>query len=141
MTDARHSPAADFLASNGDDMFANVPLENDSATTAQASAQAGDMLTFQGLLTRNAELRSTTANDGLHSIPIVVLELQPIDKAGKQDLRTCKAEIPFTDSTRSAAEACARAHKKGMVVTVASHPLQTRLVLPAAQIINSYTPS
>ncbi len=120
------------------DIFADVPLES-NADAAHAPAQPGDLLTFEGCLVRNAEVRTTTAAaDGLHSTPIVCLELRPLDK---QDHRICTAQIPFTDGTRSQAEACAKAHKKGMVITVASHPLHTRLVLPQAHIINAYTPA
>lgn len=102
---------------------------------------APDLLTFEGILTRHAEVRTTTAADGLHSVPIVCLELLPIDKAGKQDTRTCQAHIPYTDATRRQAEACAKVLKKGMVVTVGGSTLRMRLVLPDAQIINSHTPS
>jgi hypothetical protein len=135
MTDARHTPAADFLASQGNDMFAGAPLDG---TPAHAYPPHGDLLTFEGILVRAAELRTTTAADGLHSQPIVCLELRPLDK---RDRRTCQAQIPFTDATRHAAELCARHHKKGMVVKVSSHTLDVRMTLPQAQIINSYTPS
>ena len=135
MTDARHTPAADFLASQADDMFTGVMLDS---TTAQASAQPADLLTFEGILVRAAEVRCTTAPDGLHNMPIVCLELRPLDK---RDRRTCMAHIPFTDATRHQAEACARAHKKGMVVKVSSHTLDVRMTLPAARTINAYTPS
>lgn len=138
MTDARHTPAADFLASQGDDMFSS--FKGDSPC-AQTSADDQDLITFEGVLTRNAEVRSTTAADGLHSIPSVCLELLSISGHGKQDKRTCYAQIPFTDATRSDAEACAKRHKKGMVIKVLSPVLQTRLVLPAAEIINAYSPS
>lgn len=135
MTGTRHTPAADFLASQGDDMFAGAPLED---TPAPAHAPHGDLLTFEGVLVRAAELRTTTAADGLHSQPIVCLELRPLDK---RDRRTCQAHINFTDATRHAAELCARHYKKGMVVKVSSHTLDVRMTLPQAQIINSYTPS
>ena len=135
MTDARHTPAADFLASQGNDMFAGAPLDD---TPAPAHVPHGDLLTFEGVLVRAAELRTTTAADGLHSQPIVCLELRPLDK---RDRRTCQAQIPFTDATRHAAELCARQHKKGMVVKVSSHTLDVRMTLPQAQIINSYTPA
>ena len=135
MTDARHTPAADFLASQSDDMFGDVPPENSSPQPA------GDLVTFEGVLTRNAEVRSTTAADGLHNIPSVCLELLSVSGHGKQDKRTCYAQIPFTDATRGDAEACAKRHKKGMVIKVLSPVLQTRLVLPQAQIINAYTPA
>ena len=133
MTDARHTPAADFLAGQSDDMFNGVPLDDTRAPT-----QPADLLTFEGILVRAAELRTTTAADGLHSQPIVWLELRPLDK---RDRRTCQAQIPFTDATRKAAELCARQHKKGMVVKVSSHTLDVRMTLPQAQIINSYTPA
>ena len=135
MTDARHTPAADFLAGQEGDMFAGAPLDG---TPAPAHVPHGDLLTFEGVLVRAAELRTTTAADGLHSQPIVCLELRPLDK---RDRRTCQAHIPFTDATRHAAEACAKAYKKGMVVKVSSHTLDVRMTLPQAQIINSYTPS
>ncbi len=136
MTDARHTPAADFLASQANDMFEGVAHSTDTA--AQPSAQHADLLTFEGVLVRAAELRTTTAPDGLHNQPIVCLELRPLDK---RDRRTCTAQIPFTDATRHQAEACARAHKKGMVVKVSSHTLDVRMTLPQARIINAYTPS
>lgn len=137
MTDARHSPAAQFMADNGGDMFADVQLDSDTAP-AHAHAPKGDLLTFEGILVRAAEVRCTTTADGLHNMPIVCLELRPLDK---RDRRTCQAQINFTDATRHAAELCARAHKKGMVVKVSSHTLDVRMTLPQAQIINSYTPS
>jgi len=98
-----------------------------------------DLVTFEGILTRHAEVRSTPAPDGLHSVPIVYLELLPIDKAGKQDTRTCQAHITYTDATRRQAEACAKVLKKGMVVTVGGSTLRMRLVLRDAQIINPKT--
>lgn len=139
MTDAARSPASQFMADA--DMFTGALLESNAATM-HAPAQSGGLLMFEGCLVRNAEVRTTTAADGLHSTPIVCLELRPINShLRKQDHRICTAQIPFTDGTRSQAEACAKAHKKGMVITVASHLLHTRLVLPQAQIINAYTPT
>ena len=135
MTDAHRTPAAQFLVDN--DMFANVPLENDSSQAAHTPALT-DLLTFEGQLTHNAELRSGLSTDGLHAIPIVCLDLRSLDR---KDRRRCQAHIPFTDATRPLAEACARQHKKGMVVKVASHTLDVCMTLPQAQIINSYTPS
>lgn len=135
MLEQRHTPAADFLASQADDMFAGAPLDD---TPPPAHVPQSNLLTFEGILVRAAELRTTTAPDGLHSLPIVCLELRPLDK---RDRRTCQAQIPFTEATRHAAEQCARQHKKGMVVKVSSHTLDVRMTLPQAQIINSYTPT
>lgn len=106
--------------------------------TDACNIPAAALQTFTGVLTRNPELRSTTAADGLHSTPIICLELRALTP---QDKRTCLAQIPFTDATRTAAECWAKAHKKGTVITVACDPLYTRLVLPQAQILNSYTPT
>lgn len=131
MTDARHTPAADFLANQGDDMFSSLALDEPAQVLQVA------LVTFEGVLVRAAELRTTTAADGLHSQPIVCLELRPLDK---RDRRICQAHIAFTDATRHAAEACAKAYKKGMVIKVSSPTLDVRMTFPQAQIINSYTP-
>ena len=133
MSDARHTPAAQVMAET--DMFGDVPLDSD---TARASAHITKMQTFTGVLVRNPELRSTTAADGLHSTPVISLELRA---TGEFDKRICQAHISFTDATRGAAECWVKAHKKGDVLKVACDPLYTRLVLPQAQIINAYTPS
>ena len=127
MTDAYRTPAAQFLASQAGDMFVDTP-----------PAVASNLHTFTGVLVRNPELRTAPAADGLHSTPIISLELRALHA---HDKRTCLAQIPFTDATRSAAETWVKAHKKGIVVKVACDPLHTCLVLPRAQIINSYTPT
>ena len=128
MTDASRTPAADLFGGASPQQLRAQPL----------SAHTTRMQTFTGVLTRNPELRSTTAADGLHSTPVISLELRA---TGKFDKRTCQAHIAFTDATRSAAECWVKAHKKGDVLKVACDPLYTRLVLPQAQIINAYTPT
>lgn len=105
--------------------------------TTAPPPDASNMQTFIGVLTRNPELRTTTAADGLHSTPIITLELRATEPGDK---RTCLAQIPFTDATRAAAEHWCRHNKKGDVLKVACDPLYTRLVLPNAQVLNSYTP-
>lgn len=131
---AHASAAAQYLA--GEDMFTGA-----STHPGTAAPLADELMTFEGQLTRNAELRNTTAADGLHNVPVVCFELKPIHSQGQQDKRTCYAQIQFTDATRHAAELLARRHKKGMVIKLASSVFSTRMVFPQAQILESYTPA
>lgn len=75
----------------------------------------GPLIEFAGELTRNAEVRSRTALDGLHCVPVVCIEI----KSTVQGVtRLCHAEQPFTDATRRQAEQLAKTLLKKRRVTV-----------------------
>ena len=101
------------------DLFANHP------------APPIHLLQFAGVLLRNAEVRSKPALDGLHSVPVVCMEL----KSTSTPTRTCHAEQPFTDATRPQAEALARSLKKGRSVTVRTPAANISLIFPHVESI------
>lgn len=104
------------------DMFGDMP-----------DVQAGQQLQFRGILLRNAVIRTKPAADGLHSVPVVCMELK-----STLDIvtHTCYAELPFTDSTRKQAEDLAKTLTKGREVTVFTPVADMRLVFPHVNSIS-----
>lgn len=98
-------------AAEAADMFQGTEF----APPAPAELPAGPLIEFQGELTRNAEVRFKTAKDGLHSIPVVCVELKSLVHGVT---RLCHAELPFTDATRHQAEQLAKTLTKRKAVTV-----------------------
>ena len=104
-TSAQASPTPTM--SDGPDLFPTPPPAAD-----------GPQIEFRGELTRNAEVRHRPAPDGLHSVPVVCMELKSITGHPGRPSRICHAEQPFTFATRENAEALARTLTRGRVVTV-----------------------
>lgn len=92
-----------------------------------AMPEAHPMLEFSGILLRNAEVRHKPARDGLHTVPVVYLELK---STGGPVARTCHAEQPFTDATRQQAEALAKTLTKGRVVTIRTRAADMSVTFP-----------
>lgn len=97
-----------------------------------ADPQTQQQLQFRGVLLRNAVIRTRPAADGLHSVPVVCLELKSTLDV---HTHTCYAEQPFTDSTRKQAEDLARTLTKGREVTVSTPVADMRLVFPCVTSI------
>lgn len=93
---------------------------------ADPAAPAHSLLEFEGILLGNAEVRTKPALDGLHSVPVVYMEL----KSTGTPTRTCHAEQPFTDATRHQAEALAKSLKKGRTVTLRTPASDICLIFP-----------
>ena len=113
---ADHTPAR---SRQTPDLFANHP------------APPAHLLQFAGVLLRNAEVRNKPALDGLHSVPVVCMEL----KSTSTPTRTCHAEQPFTAATRPQAEALARLLKKGRCVTVRTPATAISLIFPHVESV------
>jgi hypothetical protein len=119
------TPASQALQELELDLFGDWP------PAAPAADPTGAAFEFTGTLTHNADVRCKPPRDGLHVVPVVCMELKNNMPTGP---RLCYVERPFTDATRSEAEAFARTLKKGTVVTVLapvtdmrvslSHPLE-----------------
>jgi hypothetical protein len=97
----------------------------------QASTPA--RLAFVGVLTRNAEVRSKPAADGLHAVPVVCLELKSTQEG---PARVFHVEQPFTDATRKEAEAFSRSLKRGNVVTVITPVADMQVTFPHVESIH-----
>jgi hypothetical protein len=111
-TTATRTPTAAQLALKEDDLFGADPSLQPPAAPAPP---AGVAFEFTGTLLRNADVRSKPPKDGYHVVPVVCLELRNTNAAGP---KYCYVERPYTDATRSQAEAFAKSLKKGTVVTV-----------------------
>lgn len=99
----------------------------------QAPDMFGQQLEFSGVLLSNAVVRSKPSADGLHSVPVVCLELKSTHDVLTH---TCHAELPFTDSTRKQAEDLAKTLTKGREVTVSTPVADMRLVFPRVSSIS-----
>lgn len=99
------------------------------AALALPRHKPGLAFTFTGVLVHHAEVRMKQLDDH-HYVPVVCLDLDGVG-AGHHRVH---AEQPFTDATRHEAEALAKRLRKGDQVTVATHLMDVRLVLPAATI-------
>lgn len=95
--------------------------------------RVGQQLQFKGVLMHNAVVRNKPAADGLHSVPVVCMDLKSTPGAVP---RTCYAEFPFTDSTRKQAEDLAKTLTKGREVTVLTPVADMRLVFPHVNSIS-----
>ncbi|MGH8758955.1 MAG: hypothetical protein ACREVW_05495, partial [Burkholderiales bacterium] len=91
------------------------------------------LLEFKGVLLSNAIVRTKPARDGLHSVPVVCMDLK---SAGDAITHTCRAELPFTDATRKQAEDLAKTLTKGRAVTVFTPVTDMRLVFPHVNSIS-----
>lgn len=102
------------------------------AVTAPAAAPiaADALMEFRGRLLRNAELRTKPAVDGVHSAPVVCMELHSLVAD-----RTCYAEKRFTDATRRDAERLAKSLTKGRVVVVLAAVADMRVVFQHADSV------
>lgn len=106
-------------------------FEDDAAVQAQPVI-ASALIEFQGRLVRNADVRQRPAEDGLHSVPVVRIELRSIDGPRA---RICFADIPFTDATRQAANDMAKTLAKGLVVIVRAPVADMRVSFPNAESV------
>jgi hypothetical protein len=107
------------------DMFAGTPF---AAPAPAQPAPLGACMTFEGTLLRHAELRSKPARDGLHSVPVVCVEVRSLAGSTKQ----CHAEICFEDGNRHQAEALAKTLTKGRTVTVTAPLAHMRITFTQA---------
>jgi hypothetical protein len=96
-------------------------------------APAGPLIEFDGVLLRNAEVRTKPASDGLHSVPVVHVELASMVSGVK---RVCSADIHFTDATRQQAEALALSLTRHRAVTVTAPIAGMRVCFGNAASIN-----
>jgi hypothetical protein len=112
------------------DMFTgteHAPLQ--ATVPAQGIDQGGPLIEFEGELVRNAEVRFKPAADGLHSVPVVCVELRSLVYGLH---RTCHAEQAFTDATRHQAEALAKTLTRKKVITVRTPASAMHVSLPHA---------
>lgn len=82
---------------------------------------------FEGRVVRGAEVRNRPAGDGLHSVPVVCVEIASLTGLAPQ---TCHCYYPFTDATRREAEALAKSLVRGRIVTVSTPVNEIHLNLP-----------
>lgn len=111
-------------------MFGDDPL-------CQAQ-HTGPQVEFTGVLQRNAEVRHKPALDGLHTVPVVCMELK---NTSSSLTRTLHAEQPFTDATRKQAEALAKTLTKGRVVTVVTPLTDVHVTLPHVDRVSLHQPT
>jgi hypothetical protein len=96
-------------------------------------AAGGALIEFDGVLLRHAEVRTRPARDGLHSVPVVHVELASMVEGVK---RLCSADIHFTDATRAQAEALASTLTRHKTVTVIAPIACMRVCFGNAASIN-----
>jgi hypothetical protein len=98
---------------------AHTPTAEPDMFTGNAAPDAtgctGNWLEFEGSVLRNAEVRNKPSADGLHSIPVVCLELLSTSPGSR---KVCHVEQAFTDATRDQAEALAKLLCKRKTITV-----------------------
>jgi hypothetical protein len=107
------------------DLFGQAP-----ALAGGARSHGTACLHFTWTLVHQAEVRMKQLYGHGHHVPVVCIDLEDVG-AGHHRVR---AEQPFTEETRPAAEALAKQLRKGMTVTVTSGLIDIRLYLPAACI-------
>lgn len=105
------------------DLFGRVP-----ANEARGAVDA--VLAFTGELVSDARICARACDLQGHMVPVVMLELAYVGAAHQR----VHAEVPFTETTRHQAEACARKHRKGQTVTVYTQLSAIRMSLPRASL-------
>lgn len=85
---------------------------------------SGPEVEFTGTLTHNAEVRNKAPRDGLHTVPVLCMDLKNTLPDGP---RYCHVERAYTDATRRKAEALASEYKRGKCITVKYQPSHLRL--------------
>lgn len=113
--------AADLFADQGEEDLAN--------------ALKTSRVEFTGTLLRDAEVRVKPVDDEGHMGPVLCLEV----KVEGPCPHTVRAERPYTEQTRKAAETLASALKKGHRVTVSSPLLGMRVYLPVVEVLSPTT--
>lgn len=93
-------------------------------------------LELSGVLTADAQVRSRLSSDGLHTVPVLRLELEHGHGAQDNNIKHIVIERPYTELQRPEAEAQAKLLLRGRCITFASALTDVRLVFPNVSQIN-----
>lgn len=99
-----------------------------------APRQHADLhLELSGILTADAQVRSRLSSDGLHTVPVLRMELEQHDVHA---IRHLIVECPYTEMQHAEAQAQAKLLLRGRCITFASALTDVRLVFPNVSDIN-----
>lgn len=105
--------------------------ESDLFAGTDAAPLASEVLEVPGVLTRDAEVRTKPVGHDGHALPVLCLELQPLN--GRD--RSIHAEIVYPEAARKAAEAKAATLKRGARISITTPVDGMRTIFPHVQAV------